>query len=172
MEQIEQSAKQGRMGEAKGQLEAMLRQLRNEPGSHQSADGKPTGDAQAKEREQQMRGIKEKLAHTDDPEQREQLQQQLRKLSAVEERSRSSSKSESPKSEGQPHAGREGLEKRMREIGEAAKRTDNPELREQLQGALKGLREAAESGNHEAVEKIMRGIEPALRKASGGAAKE
>lgn len=162
MEQIERAARQGRMGEAKGQLEAMLRHLRNEPGSHPSADGKPTGDAQRAEREQQMRAIKEKIEHTDDPEQRERLQQQMRKLSGGKEHERSASPSDAPK---------EGLEKRMREIGAAAKRTDDPELREQLHGALKGLREAAESGNHEAVEKIMRAIEPALRKAAGGSDK-
>ncbi len=165
--QIEQSARQGRMGEAKEQLEAMLHHLRDEPGSQASADGKPTGEAQRAEREQQMRGIKEKMEHTEDPEQRERLQQQLRKLSAVEGQARKSSESDSQKVEGPSHASGAKVEKLMREIGEAAKRTDNPELREQLQGALKGLREATESGNREAVEKIMRAVEPALRNAAG-----
>ena len=60
----------------------------------------------------------------------------------------------------------DGLEQRMRHISELAKRTEKPELREQLQGALRRLREAAETGDREAIERTLNAIEPALREAS------
>jgi Spy/CpxP family protein refolding chaperone len=69
-------------------------------------------------------------------------------------------------------AGAEALEKRAREVAEVAQRTDNPELRERLQGAMKGLQEAAKSGNREAMEQILRAIEPVLREAQRSQKKE
>jgi Spy/CpxP family protein refolding chaperone/ribosomal protein S20 len=165
LEQIEQAVKHGHEEEAKQQLKGILHQLREEHGSGEPAKAKR---AEGSERpgagiEQEMRKIAEAIEHTTDPEQRERLQKQMGKLRESQERARASSGGKRP-DEGA--AGAEGLEKRMREIAEAAKRTDNPERRERLQGALKALREATESGNREAIQDIMRAIEPVLREVS------
>jgi Spy/CpxP family protein refolding chaperone len=122
IEQIELAAKNGRLGEAKDQLEQVLRRLHGEAPAATTADiprpseSKPT-PAHAAEPE---RSLKEKIAPQIDA------------------------------------------------ITEAAKSTDDPGLREQLQGALRGLRDAAASGNQEAADKILRSIEPALQKMSRG----
>ena len=168
--QIEQAARQGQMEEAKEQLGAMLRHLRDEPGSRWSQESKhPKDTPPAKmNTEKQMRSIKQKLEHADNPEDRERFQQQLRKLTALLERDRDSSKSTFPKEERGSSDGDDGQEKRVREDDKSPKRADDHELRERLQGALGRLREAAESENPEALEKILRSIEPALREVSRG----
>jgi hypothetical protein len=117
LRRIEQAAKDGRLGDAKDQLEQLLRRFSDElqPSSTAAAGRSDDSQVNADERKH---SLKEKLAQ------------------------------------------------RINEISEAAKHTDNPELREQLQDALRGLRDAAASDNDEATEKIMRSIEPALQKAT------
>ena len=163
LERIEQAAKQGRVDEAREQLDAILRHLREESGSRPPAQGKrPEGASQpGGEVEQRMRMLAEKMEKTTDPEQREQLQQQMRKLR--ENQQRASAGTDRKRPEGAAQADGAELKKRIHQIAEMAERTDNPEVRERLQGAVRGLREAAESGNREAIEKIMRSIEPVLR---------
>jgi hypothetical protein len=55
------------------------------------------------------------------------------------------------------------LEQFMKVLGEAAKRTDNPELRTRFEGAIQKIRGAAERGDPDAVRAVMKSIEPALR---------
>ncbi|MEQ1859208.1 MAG: periplasmic heavy metal sensor [Chthoniobacteraceae bacterium] len=106
LEQIEQMAKQGRVDEAREQLEGILRHLRDESSSARPPEGK--------------------------------------------------------RPDGAPQAGGEELKKRIHRIAEAAEQTDNAEVRERLQDAVRRLREAAESGNREVVDDIMRSVEPML----------
>ena len=167
LEQIEQMAKQGRVDEARAQIEAMLGHLREDRGPRESAEGKRAGGA---EMEQQMRKLHEQMERTSDPEQRERLQQQMHKMQEAQERSRGGAEAKRPEA-GAPRDGENALEKHMQAIAEVAKRTDDPEKRERLEGALKGLHEALKAGNREAVEKILHAIEPVLRDATGGGAK-
>ncbi len=164
LEQVEQAVKHGRGEEAKRQLEGMLRHLREERGSREPEKAKRAEGSERKRDgiDQEMREIAEAIERTTDPEQRERLQKQMGKLRENQEPSRGASEARRP-DEGSAPAGAEGLEKRMRAIGEVAKRTDNPELRERLEGALKRLREAKEAGNREAIDDIMHAIEPLLR---------
>jgi hypothetical protein len=168
--QIEQAARQGRLGEAKEQLGAMLRHLRDEPGSRWSGEGKPSKDPKRPkaEAEEQIQSIQQKLEHADNPEDRERLQQKLSKLRALEERDPSSLEPSISKKEKASRDDDEGQEKRVREGEESAKRTNEHELRERLQVALRRLREATESESPEALKKIMRTIEPALREVQHG----
>ena len=59
-----------------------------------------------------------------------------------------------------------GLEERARKFAEAAQRTEDPKTREQLQGAVQRLRQAAESGDRAALEKVLDESEPILRAAA------
>ena len=166
LERIEQAAKQGRVDEAREQLTGMLRHLREESGVRASAQGQRPGGAErpAGEIEQRMRMIAEKMEKTTDPAQREQLQQQMRKLRENGQHARVGAGRD--RSDSAPQGGGGDLKMRIQQIAEKAEHAKNPEVRERLQGAVRGLREAAESGDREAVEKIMRAIEPVLRESN------
>lgn len=142
LEQIEQAAKDGHTAEAGKRLDALLRGL---------AGGKESGHGNVKE---QMRKLEAAMKDATDPEQREKIEQQMRRLREAHE------------GEGRPGEdkkqtkGGEEVEQTIRRIAEAAERADNPEVREQLMGAVRKLKEAAESGNHQAAKEILQAIKP------------
>ncbi len=155
LEQIEQAAKQGRVDEARQQLEAMLHHLRREGTQNQ-------GGADV---EQQMRKLAQELERTSEPQQRERIEQQLRTLR--ESAGKPRTPAEAQRAEGAPKSGNE-LQQRIQRIAEAAERVEDPKRKEQLQGALHSIREAADSGNREALERIVRSAEELLRGSAGG----
>ena len=144
LEHIEQAARHGRMQEAREQLGALLRDLEDkEPGRHEDAP-----------LQKRMEKLERAIQETNDPEQRERLQNEMREL---REARKTAAKTEHP-------AGRVGkdLDQQMRRIAEAAERADNPEVRERLQHALGKLREAAKQDNAEVIEDILRAVDRLL----------
>ncbi len=119
VEEIERAAAQGRVAEARAQIDALLRELRSGAGSGALADVKRPG------------------------------------------------KMLLPKYEEARSISGEDLKKKMRAIGDAAKRTDNPKLRVRFESALRSLQEAADSGDQGAIEKIIKSVEPALQDSIG-----
>lgn len=88
LERVEQAAQQGKLEEAKKQLEGLIVQL-GHAGDARGKEKKETGgNAQPSlaEIQDQASKIKAKLAETTDPEAREHLQQQLAKFHAMQER--------------------------------------------------------------------------------------
>ncbi len=167
LERIQQAAKEGHLPEAKQQLEAMLRNLRQDGGSRppknaNRPDGASRDDGDGTEK--RMRELAEKMKDAT-PEQREQIEQ---KMSKLRETQKSAGSPKVSRGDGASAEGNEMLKNKMREIGEAAKHTDDPEVREQLQAAMKRLGEAAKSGNGEAVRDILHSVESLLH---GGSAK-
>ena len=142
LERIEQLAKKGNMAEAEEHLDALLRSLKGD---------KESGAANIKEQIQKLEAAAKK---TSDSAAQEQIEQQIRRLSEMQESGHADERARSER-------GGE-LERQMRRIAEAAERSDNPEVREKLQGALRKLNEAAEAGNPEVVGDILRAVSPLL----------
>lgn len=145
LERIEQNVRQGNTVEAKGQLENLLRNL----------EGREAGGPQPQpDLSRQLAKLQEALKNTN--ERLERMEQKMQKSPApqgdVEKRR-----------EGGPQKEGAAMEKQVRRMAEAAERTDDPQKREKLQGAINQLREAASAGNREAVEKILRSVEPLLQ---------
>jgi Spy/CpxP family protein refolding chaperone len=135
-------------------IQQQMRQLREQQGSDRSDGGAGRSGGERGGIQQQLQRLEEALKDTDDPARREQIQQQMRRLRE------SQGMGKGP--EGGRARGGQELEQQIRRVAETAERTDNPEVREKLQGAVAKLREAAAAGNQAVVDDIFRAIKPLL----------
>jgi len=141
VEQIDQALKQGRVAEARGQIDETLRLLRGGVGSA-TPENKPPAKLKTVASSDDSQGVKGKIEPT--------------------AKEKPVKKNESPR----PIDGEE-VKKKMQVLSEAAQRAESPEQRERLEGMLRNLREAAAAGNQGGVEKILKAVEPALHNPGG-----
>lgn len=143
LEKIAESARQGHVTEAEQHLDAVLQYL---------SDDNRFGKDGVK---QQFRMLEEALKTTTDPAKREQIEQKMRQLK--ESHSVDKSSTDASKKDTDP------LEQKIQYIAKMAEQTDNPELREQLGQAIEKLEVAAEAGDKDAVNEILKAVQQLLK---------
>jgi hypothetical protein len=154
LHKLEEALKNTDDPEKRERIQQQMRKLREAQGAGKHPEGARREVGDRGDIQQQLHKLEEALKNTDDPEKRERIQQQMRKLREAQGAGKHP--------EGARREDGHELEQQIRRIAEAAERTDNPEVRERLQGAVAKLKEAAASGNHEVVADILGAIKPLL----------
>jgi Spy/CpxP family protein refolding chaperone len=172
LERVEQAAQKGNLDEAKKHVEGLLAQLGNKGDApRKGKEGSGSGQPSASELKELASQTKARLAETSDPEKREQLQQQLAKLHAMQERLADASAGDRPE-KGAFKADGENKQKGkqadhpekgpVKAEGEAKEKGKQPDGGEK--GAVKGEGEAKEKGKFDKNAESPKRPDPELRK--------
>ncbi|HEV7404283.1 MAG TPA: hypothetical protein VGO11_15180 [Chthoniobacteraceae bacterium] len=85
LERVEQAAQQGKLEEAKKQMEGLLAQLGRQGEARKGKEPATNAQPSAADIAQELGKVEKEVANTSDPEKRERLQQQLAKLHKMQE---------------------------------------------------------------------------------------